>query len=134
MGHPRLAVDGVIVIDGRLLTVLRGHPPFLAMHALPGGAVELGESAEAAMAREIHEETGLRVRIDRIVGVYSDPKRDPRGHTLSVAYALRIEGGALKAGSDAAAVELVDPRNLPAMAFDHASIVADFLAGGQRFS
>ncbi len=133
MGHPGLAVDGLLMIDGKLLTVIRGNPPFLGMHALPGGHVELGEGTEAAMLREFLEETGLRVQVDRVVGVYSDPKRDPRGHTVSVAYSLRRVGGAMKAGSDAANLDLVDPHHLPPMAFDHATIVEDFLAGGQRF-
>ena len=134
MGHPRLAVDGVLLLDGKLLTVIRGRPPFEGMHALPGGMVELGETTESAMVREIEEETGLRVVAEWIVGVYSDPRRDPRGHTVSVAYALRRVEGSPKAGSDAAGVELVDPQDLPAMAFDHARIVRDFLAGGQRFA
>ena len=133
MAHPALAVDGVLVLDGKLVTVIRGQPPFLGMHALPGGHVELGEGTEAAMIREFLEETGLRVEIERLVGVYSDPRRDPRGHTVSVAYSLRKIGGKLLAGSDAASVDLVDPKGLPKMAFDHATIVADFLAGGQRF-
>jgi len=134
MGHPRLAVDGVILIEGRLVTVIRGQPPFRGMHALPGGGVELGETMEAAVLREIEEETSLRGAVERVIGVYSDPTRDPRGHTVSVAYALRVVGGAPRAGTDAAEIRLVDPRKLPAMAFDHAAIVADFLAGGQRFS
>jgi len=132
VGHPRLAVDGVIVIDGRLVTVVRGQPPFEGMHALPGGGVELGEAVEAAVAREVLEETGLRVAVERLVGVYSEPSRDPRGHTVSIAYALRVIGGALRAGSDASAVDLVDPNRLPPMAFDHAQIVSDFLAGRPR--
>jgi len=133
VGHPGLAVDGVLLLDGKLVTVIRGQPPFLGMHALPGGHVELGERTEAAMVREFIEETGLRTEIERLVGVYSDPRRDPRGHTVSVAYSLRKVGGKLLAGSDAAGVDLVDPKRLPKMAFDHAAIVADFLAGGQRF-
>jgi len=132
VGHPRLAVDGVIEIDGRVLTVIRGQPPFLGMHALPGGGVELGETCEAAILREVLEETGLQAKVDQLVGVYSDPARDPRGHTVSIAYALRVESGVLHAGSDAAGAEFVDPRRLPSMAFDHAKIVEDFLAGGQR--
>jgi len=133
VGHPGLAVDGVLLLDGKLVTVIRGQPPFLGMHAFPGGHVELGEGTEAAMVREFIEETGVRTEIERLVGVYSDPRRDPRGHTVSVAYSLRKVGGKLLAGSDAAGVDLVDPKRLPKMAFDHAAIVADFLAGGQRF-
>jgi len=127
VGHPRLAVDGVLLLEGKLVTVIRGQPPFLGMHALPGGGVELGETTEVAMVREMKEETGLEVRVAGLVGVYSDPDRDPRGHTISIAYEVRCLGGRVAAGSDAAAVDLVDPAKLPAMAFDHAKIVADFL-------
>jgi len=133
VGHPGLAVDGVLLLEGKLVTVIRGQSPFVGMHALPGGHVELDEGTEAAMVREFIEETGLQVEIERLVGVYSDPRRDPRGHTVSVAYSLRKIGGKLLAASDAAGVDLVDARRLPKMAFDHATIVADFLAGGQRF-
>ena len=132
MAHPRLAVDGVLLLEGRLLTVLRGKPPFRGMHALPGGMVELGEPIEVALRREFEEETGLVVEVDGIVGVYSNPARDPRGHTVGIAYALRRLGGKLHAGSDAAQIELIDPHHLPPMAFDHADIVRDFLEGGQR--
>ena len=130
MGHPRLAVDGLLLLDGKLVCVIRGQPPFQGMHALPGGAVELGETTEAAMAREMEEETGLKVSVAGLVGVYSEPGRDPRGHTISIAYEVRRLGGRLTAGSDAAALDLVDPANLPTMAFDHARIVADFLKVG----
>ena len=58
MGHPRLAVDGILLLDGKLVCVIRGQPPFQGMHALPGGAVELGETTEAAMAREMEEGRG----------------------------------------------------------------------------
>lgn len=133
MAFPRLAVDGVLLLDGKLLTVVRGRPPFQGMHALPGGMVNLGEGTEAAVVREIEEETALRVEVEGLVGVYSNPGRDPRGHTVSVAYELRRVGGALRAGSDAAGVDLVDPTRPPTMAFDHSEILADYLAGGQRF-
>src|SRR3989442_5914405 len=123
LGHPSVAVDGVLIREGGLVTVIRGNPPYLGMHALPGGHVELGETMEAAMLREFHEETGLRAEVERIVGVYSDPTRDPRGHTVSVAYSLRETGGTLPARSDAAGVDLLGPHPLAPMAVGHATIV-----------
>ncbi len=124
--HPRLTVDGLVLQDGRLVAVIRRNPPFQGMPALPGGFVELGETVEAAAIREVREETGLETRVARMVGVYSDPTRDPRGHTVTVAYALEVTGGVLRAASDAEAITLLDPERPPPMAFDHARIVADW--------
>lgn len=126
--EPRVAVDAVLVENGKLLVVTRGRDPFRGRPALPGGRVELGERTEEAVRREVLEETGLRVRIASIVGVYSDPRRDPRGHTISIVYEVARTGGVIRAGTDASAVGWVDLRSLPKLAFDHSRIVADFLA------
>lgn len=125
--HPRVAVDGLVLVDGGLVTVVRGHDPFRGLPALPGGLVELGERVEDAVVREVLEETGLETRVVRLVGVYSDPSRDPRGHVVSVVYELERTGGELRAGSDASDVRCLDPRALPRLAFDHNRIVADWL-------
>ncbi len=127
--HPFVTVDGLLLHEGRLVAVLRRNEPFRGLPALPGGFVELGETTEAAVVREVEEETGLRTNVARLVGVYSDPKRDPRGHTVTVAYALEGASGSPKAGSDAADLALLDPDRLPPMAFDHAKIVADWRRG-----
>jgi 8-oxo-dGTP diphosphatase len=118
-----VAVDGLVLHEGRLVTVRRENEPFRGMLALPGGFVELGETTVAAVVREVREETGLETRVQRLVGVFSDPGRDPRGHVISIAYALDVVGGRLKPGSDAAAVVLVDIAAVPTMAFDHNEIV-----------
>lgn len=127
--HPWVAVDGVVLHEGKLVAVIRKNEPFRGMPALPGGFVELGETAETAVVREVGEETGLQTKIARLVGVYSDPRRDPRGHTVAVAYALDAVGGTLRAGSDAMNITLLDPDKLPPMAFDHATIVAEWRKG-----
>ncbi len=127
--HPWVTVDGLVTVDGKLVAVVRRNPPFQGMPALPGGFVELGETTESAAVREVREETGLETRVVRIVGVYSDPRRDPRGHTVTVAYALQRTGGILRASSDAREIALLDPDRLPPMAFDHATIVADWRKG-----
>ena len=124
--HPWVTVDGLVLRDGSLVAVIRRNPPFQGMPAIPGGFVELGETTEAAVVREVQEETGLVTRVVRMVGVYSDPSRDPRGHTITVAYALEATGGALHAASDAKEVVLLDPDHVPPMAFDHATIFADW--------
>jgi len=121
--HPAVTVDGLVVVDGKLVAIRRGNDPFRGMPALPGGFIELGETTVAAVVREVREETGLETDVDRLVGVFSDPRRDPRGHTISIAYALNAVGGNLQAGSDAAAIVLIDPDDPPRMAFDHNEIL-----------
>ena len=76
--------------EGRVLLIRRGQPPYAGAYALPGGFVEIGETVEAACRRERLEETGIEVGALRLVGVYSDPARDPRGHTVSVAYGTEL--------------------------------------------
>ena len=123
---PALTVDCVVLDrQQRLLVVRRGNPPFKGMYALPGGFVDIGETAEDACRRELLEETGVRGGKLQLVGVYSDPKRDPRGHTCSVAFLARIQRASAKAGDDAAGVEWIKNWSKADMAFDHARILAD---------
>lgn len=124
---PMLAADGLILIDEKLVLIRRKHYPFEDKLALPGGMVEYGEKVEDAVCREMKEETGLDVRISEMLGVYSEPGRDPRGHTISVAYILEHVGGELRSGDDAKAIELVDIDKVPDLAFDHNEIVEDFI-------
>lgn len=125
---PLLTVDCVLIDDsGRILFIKRKHPPFEGALALPGGFVDVGETVEDACRRELKEETGVSVRKLRLVGVYSDPLRDPRGHTASVAFWARATGRErVKAGDDAADALWALPRG-KSIAFDHARIVRDAL-------
>jgi 8-oxo-dGTP diphosphatase len=122
---PALTVDGVLVEDGSVLLVRRRNPPFAGAFALPGGFVDYGETVEAAVAREVQEETGLSVGVERLIGVYSDPARDPRRHTVSVAFLLRRSGGTLAGADDADEARYFPLDALPALAFDHDHILAD---------
>src|SRR5437870_3268219 len=121
--HPAVTVDGLVLVDERLVVVRRRNDPFRGMPALPGGFVELGETTLEAVVREVRDETGLETKVLRLVGVFSDPGRDPRGHTVTIGYALEAVGRRLKPGSGAAAIVLVDPDDPPRMAFDHNEIV-----------
>lgn len=123
---PALTTD-CVVFDGRgrVLLIRRKNPPFQGGYALPGGFVELGERIEDACRRELSEETGLNVGKLRLVGVYSDPERDPRGHTCSVAYLSQVDDAIPTAGDDAAAAEWVADWRSENLAFDHAQIIAD---------
>ncbi|MHA1926261.1 MAG: NUDIX domain-containing protein, partial [Candidatus Thorarchaeota archaeon] len=91
--NPSPAVD-VVVTDGeRILLVKRGKDPYKDRFALPGGFVEYGETVEETAVREIMEETGVQIKLEAILGVYSDPQRDPRGHVLTTAFIGRPIAG-----------------------------------------
>ena len=124
--QPRLTVD-VIVEAGkdRLVLIRRKNPP--PGWALPGGFVDAGETVEQAAVRETLEETSLRVELVRQFHVYSDPARDPRGHTVSVVFIGRAEGEP-RAADDAADARAFPVDALPQeLAFDHGRILADYL-------
>ncbi len=123
---PSLTVDGILVEDEKILLIKRGRGPFKGMYALPGGFVEYGEKTEDAIVREFKEETGLDVRISSLVGVYSDPNRDPRDHTVTIVYELQKIGGSLHGGDDAAQAVLFPLNSLPPLAFDHEKIIQDY--------
>lgn len=123
---PSITVDCVVFDDSdRLLLIRRRNPPFAGQFALPGGFVDYGETTEAAARRELLEETGLTAKDLRLIGVYSDPKRDPRGHTISIAYLVVIEDGAPTAGDDAAEAQFRSDWRELELAFDHDEIVRD---------
>jgi 8-oxo-dGTP diphosphatase len=122
---PRLCSDVLIDMGAGLVVLIkRKNDP--QGWAIPGGFVDIGESAEEAALREAYEETGLRVELVRQFHVYSDPQRDPRGHTASVVFVARGKGQP-RAGSDAAEVGLFHQMNLPPdLAFDHRQILNDY--------
>ncbi|MBU1003368.1 MAG: NUDIX hydrolase [Proteobacteria bacterium] len=125
--NPLPTVDVVIFEPGRgVVLIERANAPH--GWALPGGFVDYGESTETAAVREAREETGLLVTLTGLLGVYSDPTRDPRQHTLSVVYTAQIpEGSVLRAGDDAVRAKFFPLGSLPeVLAFDHARILADF--------
>ncbi len=113
----------------RILLVQRRAPPFQGGWALPGGFVDEGETTRAAAGRELAEETGLRARELRLIGIYDAPGRDPRGWTVSGAYLARYpDAGAVAGADDAQDARWFALASLPPLAFDHAAIVADAVA------
>jgi 8-oxo-dGTP diphosphatase len=119
---PLLTVDALIMFEGKIVLIRRLNPPFENDFALPGGFVEVGETVEAATVREAKEETGLDISLMKLLGVYSDPARDPRGHTVTICY-LAKGFGKLKAGSDAKDIRLFGFDEIPKLAFDHNEII-----------
>lgn len=130
---PALTVDVIIEMvdrpDRPVVLIERRHEPL--GWALPGGFVDVGETVEEAALREVAEETGLEITLGALLGCYSDPDRDPRGHTVSLVF-LGTAIGEPSAADDAIAVKLADPRRPPPLAFDHAKILQDYNAQRAR--
>ncbi|MEF8833014.1 MAG: NUDIX domain-containing protein [Candidatus Thermoplasmatota archaeon] len=126
--NPSLTVDGIVRKNEELLLIKRKKPPFKGSYALPGGFVEYNEPVEKAVVREVEEETGLKTEIESMVGVYSSPDRDPRGHMVSTVFSLKKIDGRVKGGSDAEKARYFEIDDLPDLAFDHADIIDDFVS------
>lgn len=124
---PLLAVDCIIFKGNSLLLIKRKNEPFKDCYALPGGFVKIGENVEQACMRETYEETNLHVSKLKLVGVYSNPKRDPRGHIVSIAFLAKPESTRLKAGSDAVDARFIENWNKMRIAFDHKNMIKDAL-------
>ena len=127
--QPKVTVD-VLVEDpaGRILLIRRRNPPH--GWAIPGGFVDVGETLEAAAVREIREETGLDVELTGQFHTYSDPKRDPRHHTVTLVFLGRpVHPNATPTAGDDALEAIFFPPEAPPtpLAFDHATVLADFL-------
>ena len=127
---PLLTVDAVILFKkDNLILIRRKNPPFKGEYALPGGFVDIGETVEDACVREAKEETNINVKIIRLIGVFSDPKRDPRGHVVSIAYLCepKTKKEKPKAQDDAISLEIVPISKIPSLklAFDHMEILKD---------
>jgi 8-oxo-dGTP diphosphatase len=125
---PLLAVDVIIEMTDRpdrpIVLIERRNPP--NGWALPGGFVDVGETLEVAAVREAREETLLNVKLKVLLGNYSDPARDARGHTVSAVYIAEAAGVPL-AADDAINLGMFDPEDCPELAFDHRLIIEDYL-------
>jgi 8-oxo-dGTP diphosphatase len=132
--NPFPTVDMIIYDKKRGIVLVKRRFPPLGW-ALPGGFVEYGESVETAAVREAKEETGLDVELKGLVGVYSDPLRDKRKHTISTVFWGECKNTcSLSGGDDAEEALFFSPAELPQpLAFDHADIINDFLASRSAF-
>ncbi|MBI1874023.1 MAG: NUDIX hydrolase [Acidobacteria bacterium] len=111
--RPIVGVGGVILMDDKVVLIKRRFDPLAGQWSLPGGRLEIGETLEAGVAREMLEETGLEVEVGRVVDVFDrimlDEARRVRYHFVLVDYLCRPIAGRLQAGSDVAEVALADP-------------------------
>ncbi len=133
--YPRASVTVDIAVfckfdDGlKILLIQRGRPPFEGRWALPGGFIEMDEKLVDSARRELEEETGLKDVELKQFATYGDPGRDPRGRTVSVVYygfvAPRMS--AVRGGDDARKAAWFSPQDLPALAFDHKTIISDLM-------
>lgn len=126
---PVIAADAIIELldypDRPIVLIERKNPP--PGWAIPGGFVDIGESVPDAAVREAREETSMDVRLRCLLGVYSRPDRDPRGHTVSMIYVAEAHGEPV-AADDAARVGVFDPAAVDVpLAFDHAQILRDYV-------
>lgn len=123
---PRITVDIIIGVADGVVLIRRRNPPL--GWAIPGGFVDYGETLEEAAVREAREETSLELANLRQFHAYSDPGRDPRGHTVSVVFTADGRGTP-RAASDAMEIGVFTPETLPEqIAFDHRKIVEDYFA------
>jgi len=125
---PLVAVDAVIKYQKNFIVLIRRkNPPFKGELALPGGFVNLGETVEKACIREVYEETNINVNIINLIGVFSDPKRDPRGHNISIAFLCEplTKTETPIAKDDALSVEIMQVSEIESLklAFDHIDII-----------
>ncbi len=125
--NPILTTDGLILEKNKILLVKRAIYPFSGYWGLPGGHVDYGERLEEALKREMKEELGIKVKIKKLIGVYSDPERDPRYHTVSVVYCCQKNKGKIKLNYESSEFKFFSLKNLPKkIGFDHRKILSDF--------
>jgi 8-oxo-dGTP diphosphatase len=134
--RPVVGVGGVAFIDGKVVLIKRRFEPLAGRWSIPGGALELGESLQDGLAREMREETGLDVEVGPLVELFDRVTRDEGGriqfHYVLADYVCRPVGGTLAAGSDVAEVDLADPDRLEP--FDLTEKTLEVIAAARRLA
>jgi len=128
---PYLSTDCVIINSAKqILLIKRAIEPCVGSWVLPGGLVEIGETTEQAVVREVKEETGLDIKDPQLLGVYSDPRRDSRWHCVNVTYFSTEFSGELVGNEESSEQKFFDLDDLPEdIGFDHKQIIEDYKKG-----
>jgi 8-oxo-dGTP diphosphatase len=122
-----IAVDVIIHKNNKVVLVKRTNEPFKGYFALPGGIMKLNETLKEAAEREALEETGLKVKIESLLGIFDEINRDPRGRVISVCFVAKPIGGELKAGSETKEVKWFNLNEISfRLAFDHNKILEEY--------
>lgn len=126
---PIVAVDAIVINSKKeILLTRRNIKPFRGKWVLPGGHVKYGETVEEALRREVEEETGMKVEIKKLHGVYSNPKRDPRYHIICVCYICGMLSGEIRINFEVGEIAFFPLKHLPKkMGFDHRKIIEDYI-------
>jgi len=123
---PIVAVEGIVIEDDKVAMIKRTSKAFQGYWAIPGGVLEYGERIEDCAVREVLEETGLEVKIKKLFGIYDDPNKDPRGHTVTIVFLCEKIGGELTINEEASEVKWFEKGNLPEkIAFNHREVLKD---------
>jgi len=125
-GSVSIRVDSILEEDNKILLAKRKKDPFKGSWNLPGGKVNAGERVEDALKRELFEETGLVATPREILGVYSDPSRDPRGYAISITFVAKVTGGKVKEGNDTRSAQWFPIYENIVLAFDHNNILDNY--------
>ena len=131
--NPIPTVDTIIDNNSRVLFIKRVKEPFECKMVFPGGFIKIGETVEEAAIREVMEETSVEVDLDHILGVYSDPNRDPRGHIMSTVFIGKISPNSQNkepiAGDGASSIKWVDIKDIDKedFGFDHKNVLKDYI-------
>jgi len=125
-----VAVDCVVLKNKKLVLIKvsdKKKPYLKNKYVLPGGFVNVGETLKSAAAREVKEETGLKVKVLKMINIYDNPKRDPRGHAISIGFLCRVIGGKLYRRGVTKEIRLVSPREIKNLRFglNHKKIIKD---------
>lgn len=121
-----MVIDGIIIENKKVLLIKRVIEPFRGCWVLPGGHVEYGEKVEEAVTREMKEELGVSVKIKKLIGIYSNPKRDPRYHSVAVAFLCQKTKGGIRLNRESSEYNYFPLKKMPPkIGFDHRKMIND---------